>query len=170
MWRRIILYTCLYGFFCCNFMLYLYFCNRTKPAIAKDIEATKSGIVFDSTLTCGKKILPIYNKTMTQNRIIGRNCSTSDIINTNIRSNESISILEFVILQIYNETIIQNGTIGKNCTKLNSDETSIRSNDSISTTEGSDQFLEVTSLENIFIHSRNIFFEHIILFGIRIIS
>ena len=103
MWKRIILSTCLFGFFCYNFVLCFYFCNRLRPTFSKNIETIKSEIVFDSSLTCGKKIL-----------------------------------------QIYNETILQNVTIGKSSAKLNSSNTNIRSNDSISTTEGSDQFLEVT--------------------------
>ena len=100
------LLTCVFGFFCYYFVLCFYFCNRLKPFFAKNIETVKSEIVFDSSLTCGKKIL-----------------------------------------QIHNETILQNSTKGKSSTKLNSSNTNISSIDSIPTTEGSDQFLEVTFLK-----------------------
>ena len=89
MWKRIILYTCLYVFFCCNFVLYLYFCNRIKPSIA-----TKSEIIFNSTLTCGKTIFSIHTETILQTGTIVKNSTKLNSSITNILSNDSISTTE----------------------------------------------------------------------------
>ena len=149
MWKRIILLTCLFVFFSYNFVLCFYFCNRLKPTFAKNIETIKSEIIFDSSLTCCKKILQIYNKTILQNGTTGKSSTKLNSSITNIHSNDSISTTEgsdqnIQLLQIYNKTVLQNDTIGNFSRKLNSSNTNIRSNDSISTTYGSDQFLEVT--------------------------
>ena len=86
--------TCLMGFFCYYFVLCFYFCNRLKPIFAKTIETVKSEIVFDNSLTCGKKILQIYNETILQNSTIGKSSTNLNSSNTNISSIDSISTTE----------------------------------------------------------------------------